>query len=118
MAPRLAPALVPLNASEPYHATAWLPVEMSPVNRRRIGIPLWTVVMPEICHPLKTPLVTAFFQPPRAISGTLQLYDMLKTWVRSNGSTPQLRLRVSIGSAHAAPSLSLVATVPSALPKV
>src|SRR5687767_5258138 len=91
---------------------------MSPVNLRRIGVPLWIVVIPDICHPLKMPLVTTLSKPPRASFGRLQLYDRLKTCVRSNGRTPQLLPRVSIGSAHAEPSLSFVATVPNALPNV
>src|ERR1043166_6334551 len=118
MAPKLAPAFVPLNASEPYQPSASAPVAISPVNVNRIGIPLWMVVIPESCQPLKMPLVTGFAKPPRASFGKLQLYDRLNTCVRSNGRIPQLLFRVSIGSAHADPSLSLVATVPSALPKV
>src|ERR1044071_1010131 len=56
-APRLAPALVPLKASEPYHAWAVSVVESAPVNLRRTGMPLCTVVMPEICQPFRMPRV-------------------------------------------------------------
>ena len=70
-APRLAPALVPLKASEPYQAMAVPAVAMSPVNLSRMGMPLCTVVMPDICQPLRMPFVTAFSKPPRARSGKL-----------------------------------------------
>src|SRR6185369_6494662 len=117
MGPTLWPSPAVLKASVPYQATALLVVGRSPENLKRSGVPLWNVVMPDICHPSRNPRVIILSNFPRASFGRLKLYDRLKTCVRSYGRTPQLLPRVSTGSANAAPSDSLTATVPSALAK-
>src|SRR5215470_19499858 len=112
-----APVLWPtvLNALLPNHASPTPPVARSPVKRRRIGFPLWKVVIPDIVQPPNTARLSLLSNAPRARVGICQLYERLKMWVRSNGSTPQLLPLASSGSMNAAPSLSLTAVVPRAL---